>query len=171
MRLFLEVSKIGYLTWWNFPKKAWLIIIGELAVVTSLSVSLYITYLSNIYFQTYVNSLSPILVPILSVAFGVSSASVATYLYLGMRRIRGPLENEAFSTSVKKKTSVKRAPKRVSQTNHVPPLAGDTVASAPPKPKPGISAQNHAQSQKPQARKGEEIAPGPEPRKPAKSSS
>src|SRR5207245_131578 len=130
----LEVSKIDYLTWWNYPKKAWLIIIGELAVITSLSVSLYITYMSNIYFQTYVNSLSPILVPILSVAFGVSSASVATYLYLGMRRIRGPLENEAFSTSVKKKTSVKRAPKRVSQTNPVPPLAGDTVSSAHPKP-------------------------------------
>ncbi|OLD11170.1 MAG: hypothetical protein AUI93_05360 [Crenarchaeota archaeon 13_1_40CM_3_52_10] len=78
-----------------------------------------------------------------------------------MRRIRAPLENEAFSTPVKKKTSVKRAPKRVSQTNPVPPLAGDTVSSAPPKPKPGTSAQNHAQNQKPQARKEGRNSPGP----------
>src|SRR6266540_1922732 len=83
-----EVSNIDYLTWWNFPKKAWLIIIGELAVITSLSVWLYLTYLNDIYFQTYANSLSPILVPVLSVAFGISSASIATYLYLGMKRIR-----------------------------------------------------------------------------------
>src|SRR5437899_2640331 len=84
----LEVSKIDYLTWWNFPKKAWLIIIGELAVIASLSVWLYLTYLNDLYFQTYTNGLSPILVPVLSVAFVISSASIATYLYLGMKRIR-----------------------------------------------------------------------------------
>src|SRR6266571_2561634 len=105
-----EVSKIGYLTWWNFPKKAWLIIIGELAIITSLSVALYITYLSNVYFQTYVNSLSPILVPVLSVAFGISSASIATYLYLGMKRIRTLQEPE---TPVKKRIQQRKTPKRL----------------------------------------------------------
>src|SRR6266487_6973273 len=114
----LEVSKIGYLTWWNFPKKAWLIIIGELAVITSLSVSLYITYLSNVYFQTYVNSLSPILVPVLSVAFGISSASIATYLYLGMKRIRISQELEA---PVKKRVQSRRGSKRPLQTSTPPP--------------------------------------------------
>src|SRR5467141_4847697 len=96
-----EVSKIGYLTWWNFPKKAWLIIIGELAIITSLSLSLYTTYLTNVYFQTYVNTLSPVLVPVLSVAFGISSASIAAYLYLGMKRIQLPRETEIL---VKKRT-------------------------------------------------------------------
>src|SRR5437870_11341866 len=105
----LEVSKIDYLTWWNFPKKAWLIIIGELAVITSLSVSLYITYLSNVYFQTYVNSLSPILVPVLSVGFGISSASIATYLYLGMKRIRTVQEPGA---QMKKKVHQRKTSKR-----------------------------------------------------------
>src|SRR2546428_10994172 len=108
----LEVSKIGYLTWWNFPKKAWLIIIGELAVITSLSVWLYLTYLNNIYFQTYANSLSPILVPVLSVAFGISSASIATYLYLGMKRIRTFQEPEV---PPKRRAQQRQTPKRHAQ--------------------------------------------------------
>ena len=105
-----EVSKIDYLTWWNFPKKAWLIILVELAVIMSLSVSLYITYLSNVYFQTYVNSISPILVPVLSVAFGISSASIATLLYLGMKRIRTLQEPE---TSVKKRSQQRKTPRQI----------------------------------------------------------
>jgi len=90
------------LTWWNFPKKAWLIIIGELAIITSLSLSLYITYLTNVYFQIYVNTLSPILVPALSVAFGISSASIAGYLYVRIRRIQ--IGRDA-GASIKKKAS------------------------------------------------------------------
>src|SRR5437762_9848078 len=43
----LEVSKIDYLTWWNFPKKAWLIIIVELGIIASLSGWLYSTYLNR----------------------------------------------------------------------------------------------------------------------------
>src|SRR5467141_4989534 len=108
----LEVSKIGYLTWWNFPKKAWLIIIGQLAMITSLSISLYITYLTNVYFQAYANTLSPILVPVLSVAFGISSASIATYLYLGMKRIRTFQQPEA---PVKKRAQQRKTPKRPTQ--------------------------------------------------------
>jgi len=90
------------LTWWNFPKKAWLIIIGELAIITSLSLSLYITYLTNVYFQIYVNTLSPILVPALSVAFGISSASIAGYLYVRIRRIQIGQDARSY---IKKKAS------------------------------------------------------------------
>src|SRR6266571_3669079 len=100
---------MGYLTWWNFPKKAWLIIIVELGIIASLSGWLYSTYLNNVYFQTYVDSLSPVLVPVLSVAFGISSASIATYLYLGMKRIRISQELEA---PVKKKVQQRKASKR-----------------------------------------------------------
>lgn len=45
-------------------------------------------YLNNAYFQSYVNSLAPIVVPILSVAFGVTSATVATFLYFGMKKVQ-----------------------------------------------------------------------------------
>ena len=151
----LEVSKIDYLTWWNFPKKAWLIIIGELAVITSLSVSLYITYLSNVYFQTYVNSLSPILVPVLSVAFGISSASIATYLYLGMKRIRTVQESEV---PVKKRTQQRKTPKRPTQ----PPTRAK-VAELPQttsaKLKPIAPLQSHAQTQKTLLKEGEDHPP------------
>src|SRR5712691_1086648 len=100
---------MGYLAWWNFPKKAWLIIIGELGVITSLSIWLYLTYLNDIYFQTYANSLSPVLVPALSVAFGISSASIATYLYLGMKRIRTFQEP---GVPIKKKAQQRKIPRR-----------------------------------------------------------
>jgi len=98
----LEVSEIGYLTWWNFPKKAWFIILGELSLIVSLSISLYLTYLNDVYFQSYANNLSPILVPALSVAFGISSASIAVYLYLGIKRIQ--IGRDA-GASIKKKAS------------------------------------------------------------------
>src|SRR5712691_12553333 len=104
-----EVSDMGYLTWWNFPKKAWLIIIVELGIIASLIGWLYSTYLNNVYFQTYVDSLSPILVPVLSVAFGISSASIATYLYLGMKRIRTFQEP---GVPIKKKAQQRKIPRR-----------------------------------------------------------
>ncbi len=79
---------MGYLTWWNFPKKAWIIILSELSVIAYLSISFYLVYLNDAYFQAYANGLSPLVVPLLSVGFGLSSASIATYMYLGMKRVR-----------------------------------------------------------------------------------
>jgi len=157
----LEVSEIGYLTWWNFPKKAWLIIIGELVVITSLSVSLYTTYLSNVYFQSYVNSLSPILVPILSVAFGISSASIATYLYLGMKRIRAFQEPEV---SVKKRAQQRKTSKRSPQPS-TQPKATDSLPSISAKLKPIAPFQSRVQPQKPPLKDREDHAPSPETRK------
>ena len=143
----MEVSEIGYLTWWNFPKKAWLIIIGQLGVITSLSIWLYSTYLNDIYFQTYANSLSPILVPVLSVAFGISSASIATYLYLGMKRIRTTQELES---PVKKRLNARKpSPKRILQSPASPPKATDLAASSPAKLKPIAPTESHVQTQKP----------------------
>src|SRR2546422_9350946 len=136
---------MGYLTWWNFPKKAWLIILGELAVITSLSVSLYITYLSNVYFQTYVNSLSPILVPVLSVAFGISSASIATYLYLGMKRIRTSQDSEV---PVKKRVQTRRASKRPPQPSTSPPKVADLPPTTSAKLRPVAPPQVHLQTEK-----------------------
>ena len=154
-----EVSKIGYLTWWNFPKKAWLIIIGELAVITSLSVSLYITYLSNVYFQTYVNSLSPVLVPVLSVAFGISSASIATYLYLGTKRIRTLQEP---GVPVKKRTIQRRTPKRPQQTSTLQPKTADLPLTTSAKLKPIAPPQGHVQTQTPPLKESKDRSSKPE---------
>jgi hypothetical protein len=136
---------MGYLTWWNFPKKAWLIIVGELVVIAALSSWLYSTYLNNAYFQTYVDSLSPILIPVLSVAFGISSASIATYLYLGMKRIQTLREPEV---PVKKRAQSRRTPKRLMPPSASQPKAADLLQTVPAKLKPVAPPQAHVQNQK-----------------------
>ena len=151
----LEVSQIGYLTWWNFPKKAWLIIIVELGIIASLSGWLYLTYLNNIYFQAYVDSLSPVLVPVLSVAFGVSSASIATYLYLGMKRIR---TIQVPEIPVKKRLHPRKTPRRTPQLSTSQHKAGESPPTNLAKLKPTTTLQTDSQTQKPPL-KGHEDSP------------
>jgi hypothetical protein len=148
----VEVSEIGYLTWWNFPKKAWLIIIGELGLIVSLSVWLYATYLNDFYFQSYTNGFSPILVPILSVAFGISSASIATYLYIGMKRVR---TSQPLEAPVKKRIHSRKAQKRLSQMTTSQPKVADLPPTVPAKLKPIAPPQTHVQTQKPPAKERE----------------
>jgi hypothetical protein len=158
----LEVSKIGYLTWWNFPKKAWLIIIAELGIIASLSGWLYSTYLNNVYFQTYVDSLSPVLVPVLSVAFGISSASIATYLYLGMKRIRTSQEPE---TPIKRRVQSRKASKRPLQPSTSPPKIADLPLTASAKLRPIAPPQGHVQTEKPPLKEREAHSSKPENKK------
>jgi len=134
-------------------------ILGELAVITSLSVSLYITYLSNLYFQIYVNSLSPILVPVLSVGFGISSASIAIYLYLGMKRIRISQEPEG---PFKKRIQHRKPSKRPPQPSSSQPKIADPPPTISAKLKPIAPPQNHAQIQKPQLKEREDRTSSPE---------
>jgi hypothetical protein len=144
---------MGYLTWWNFPKKAWLIILVELAIITSLSISLYATYLSNAYFQAYVNSLSPILVPILSVTFGLSSASIATYLYLGMKRIR-TFQGPEIPVKKRVQRKVSRRPIQNSTTSQVKVTDPPQTVSA--KSRPVALPESHFQTQKPPVKERED---------------
>jgi hypothetical protein len=76
------------LQWWSIPRRGWIIILAELAVIVTLASWVYSEYVNNTYFQTYVNGLSPILLPIVSVGFGITSATIATLLYFTMRNIR-----------------------------------------------------------------------------------
>lgn len=145
MKSILEVSEIGYLTWWNFPRRAWLIIITELGIIATLSGLLYSTYLNNVYFQTYVDSLSPVLVPALSVAFGISSAAIATYLYLGMKRIR---TYQDPGIPVRKKAQSRRTTKKPPQPEISPPKIADLSPSTTAKLKPIAPSQRHAQPHK-----------------------
>ena len=113
---------MGYFNWWSFPKKAWLIILTEFVVISALSAWLYATYLNDVYFQSYTNSLVPIMVPILSVAFGISSATIAAYLYLGMKRIQPQAKLETHS---KKRIGTPPATKQQSQNNDLRAKAPD----------------------------------------------
>ncbi len=69
------------------------------------------------------NSLAPILVPIVSVAFGVSSATVATFLYFGMRRVRQTQEVEG---AARRRPQTRKAAKKL----HVTSVAKPTSAEA-----------------------------------------
>jgi hypothetical protein len=60
---------------------------AELSVIIGLSSWAVSEYFNDIYFQNYVNSLAPILVPVVSVGFGVASASTATVLYFRMKNL------------------------------------------------------------------------------------
>jgi hypothetical protein len=99
------------LQWWSIPRRGWIIILGELAVIITLGSWVYSEYVNNTYFQNYVNSLSPILLPIVSVGFGITSATVATLLYFTMRNIRqreGPKEEELSRRRASTKKTIKK---------------------------------------------------------------
>ena len=66
-----------------------------MSIIAILGLWVVSEYLNNAYFQSYVNSLAPIVVPILSVAFGVTSATVATFLYFGMKRVQSQEVSDA----------------------------------------------------------------------------
>jgi len=87
------------------------------------------------------------LVPVLSVGFGISSASIATYLYLGMKRIR---TLQAPEVLVKKKAHSRKATKRPPQPLTSQPKVGDLPQTIPAKLKPIAPPQSHVQNQKPQ---------------------
>ncbi len=99
------------------PRRAWYLILAELAVILFLASSLVMEYFYNVYFHNYVDSLSPILIPLASVAFGVSSATIAVRLYVGTRRIqtaqeetRVPVRRRSTSLRTRRKTLTPTSP-------------------------------------------------------------
>lgn len=107
----MGVRSIQLLEWWNIPRKGWIIILGELAVIIGLGSWVYSEYVNNAYFQNYVDSLSPILLPIASTGFGVASAAVATLLFFKMRNLRrnrGLSEEDHGPRRIQTKKTVKR---------------------------------------------------------------
>ena len=102
--------------WWSIPRQGWIIILAELAVIVTLASWVYSEYVNNPYFQSYVNGLSPILLPIVSVGFGITSATVATLLYFTMRNVRqreGPGEEDLDRKRVPAKKVVKKPPSSI----------------------------------------------------------
>ncbi len=88
-------------------------------MIATLSSWIYSEYVNNTYFQIYVNSLSPILLPIVSVGFGTASATIATLLYFTMRNVRrqdGPREEDLPRKRVPVKKTVKKPQAQPSKT-------------------------------------------------------
>jgi hypothetical protein len=99
------------LQWWSIPRRGWIIILAELAVIVTLASWVYSEYVNNTYFQSYVNGLSPILLPIVSVGFGIASATIATLLYFTMRNVR--MKEEPREEDLpRKRASAKRTIKK-----------------------------------------------------------
>jgi hypothetical protein len=99
------------LQWWSIPRRGWIIILAELAVIVTLGGWVYSEYVNNTYFQSYVNGLSPILLPIVSVGFGITSATIATLLYFTMRNIgqqEGPKVEDVARRHVPARKTLKK---------------------------------------------------------------
>jgi len=79
---------MNILEWWELPRKAWIIILGQSALVLFLSSWLLAEYLNNPFMQQYLTNLAPTIVPILSLAFGATAAMTATTLYLRFRKLK-----------------------------------------------------------------------------------
>ncbi len=118
-------------------------------VIIGLAGWVYGEYLNNSYFQSYVNSLSPILVPIVSVGFGIASATVATMLYFTLRNIRQTrgLEEEdlARKRSATKKTA--RKPQVASPRNEKTSTGGLPLVPRPRALVPGTPGPKRSATQ------------------------
>ena len=128
--------------WWGIPRQGWFIILAELSAIIGLSTWVVTEYLNNVYFQSYVNGLAPILVPVLSVAFGVASASAATILYFGMKNLRRSDTTETAMEPSRKRSQAKKTVRNPAAD--VKPLR--TVASPsnqPPRLKPVAPPRNN----------------------------
>jgi hypothetical protein len=113
------VRVIQLFQWWNIPRRGWIIILAELAVIITLASWVYSEYVYNTYFQSYVNGLSPILLPIVSVGFGITSATIATLLYFAMRNMtqqEGHRDGDLSRKRVPLKKTVKKPQPQPSKT-------------------------------------------------------
>ncbi len=122
------------MTWWNMPRRAWVIILAELAVIIFFASGFYSEYLNNSYFHDYLNSLAPILIPVLSVAFGVCSATIATFLYFGTKRITQT--QDTIGTPVKKRSQTRKVPRRTNAGSEQKPVkTTDETLRGVPRPR------------------------------------
>jgi len=130
---------MNILEWWELPRKAWIIILGQTALVLFLSSWLLAEYLNNPFMQQYLTNLAPTIVPILSLAFGATAAMTATTLYLRFRKLKEA--NDRLDT-IPRSLQARRAPrKRVPQK----PLTTKTNEQQPsglPTPKFIITESN-----------------------------
>jgi hypothetical protein len=137
------------LQWWSIPRRGWIIILAELSVIAALAGWVYSEYVNNSYFQTYVNGLSPILLPIVSVGFGITSATIATLLYLTMRNTRqreGVREEDSPRRHASARKTVKK-PVITSSRTEKPTMGGPRIGPRARPPVIGVSGSRRGTAQ------------------------
>jgi len=137
------------LRWWSIPRRGWIIILAELTVIVTLASWVYSEYLNNTYFQSYVNGLSPILLPIVSVGFGITSATIATLLYFTMRNVRqreGLREEDSPRRHVPARRAVKK-PMVTSTRTEKPTTGGLAMWPRARPPVTGVSSSKRGTAQ------------------------
>ena len=135
--------------WWSIPRRGWIIILAELAVIVTLAGWVYSEYVNNTYFQSYMNGLSPILLPIVSVGFGITSATIATLLYLTMRNIRqrdGVREEDSPRRHVSSRKMLKK-PMSTSTRAEKPTTGGLAMGPRARPPVTGVSSSRRGTAQ------------------------
>jgi len=143
---------MNILEWWELPRKAWIIILGQSALVLFLSSWLLAEYLNNPFMQQYLTNLAPTIVPILSLAFGATAAMTATTLYLRFRKLKEA--NDRLDT-IPRSIQARRAPrKRIPQKPLTTKTKDEQQPSGIPTPtfiltdsKPSPIAEEKADSQ------------------------
>ena len=135
--------------WWSIPRRGWIIILAELALIVTLASWVYSEYVNNTYFQSYVNGLSPILLPIVSVGFGITSATIATLLYFTMRNVRqreGLREEDSPRRHVPARKTVKK-PMITSSRTEKPTTGGLATGPRARPPVTGVSSSKRGTAQ------------------------
>ena len=130
---------MNILEWWEFPRKAWIIILGQTALVLFLSSWLLAEYLNNPFMQQYLTNLAPTIVPILSLAFGATAAMTATTLYLRFRKLKEA--NDRLDT-IPRSLQARRAPRKRSPQKALTTKTNEQQPSGLPTPKFIITESN-----------------------------
>ncbi len=105
--------------------------------------------MNNTYFQSYVNGLSPILLPIVSVGFGISSATIASLLYFTTRNVRqreGLREEDSPRRHVPARRAVKK-PMVTSSRTEKPTTGGLAMGPRARPPITGVSSSKRGTAQ------------------------
>jgi len=130
---------MNILEWWEFPRKAWIIILAQTGLVLFLSSWLLAEYLNNPFMQQYLTKLAPTIVPILSLAFGATAAMTATTLYLRFRKLKEA--NDRLDT-IPRSLQARRAPRKRSPQKPLTTKTNEQQPSGLPTPKFIITESN-----------------------------
>ena len=94
---------------WEFPQKAWIIILTQSTLILFLFSWLLIEYQNNPFMQQYLTNIAPTLVPILSLSFGAIAAMTATTLYYRFRKLK---EANDRPDTIPRSLQARRAPRK-----------------------------------------------------------
>jgi len=130
---------MNILEWWELPRKAWIIILGQTGLVLFLSSWLLAEYLNNPFMQQYLTNLAPTIVPILSLAFGATAAMTATTLYLRFRKLKDASDR---LDTIPRSIQARRAPRKRAPQKPLTIKTNEQQLSGLPTPKFIITESN-----------------------------